>query len=123
MTDDELASLMNLRVAMLTAASAETAYDPGQYEQDKETSRLSGHCAAAAHVIQQKFGGDIIAGRVDKVPHYWNLLPDGSEVDLTSDQFGGNGIDPITTGRKTPRRKTVNSRFKVFARRVDQFLH
>jgi hypothetical protein len=27
-----------------------------------------------------------------QVVHYWNKLPDGREIDFTSDQYGGDGI-------------------------------
>jgi hypothetical protein len=43
-------------------------------------------------VVQDWLGGEILAGEVlrDGVVvgvHYWNLLPDGVEVDLTGEQF------------------------------------
>lgn len=45
-----------------------------------------------ALVVQDLLGGDLILGevRVDEVRtgyHWWNRLPDGTEVDLTADQF------------------------------------
>ncbi len=45
-----------------------------------------------ALVVQDILGGDLVIAEVHvegaKVGHhYWNLLPDGSEVDLTGDQF------------------------------------
>jgi hypothetical protein len=45
-----------------------------------------------AFVVQDLLGGDLILGevQVDGVKtgnHYWNRLPDGSEVDFTADQF------------------------------------
>lgn len=47
---------------------------------------------STALVVQDFLGGDLILGEVHvegvKVGnHYWNWLPDGSEVDLTADQF------------------------------------
>jgi len=107
-------------MAMLAAAQPDTAYDLNQYEQRKEKSNLAGHCAAVAHVVQQQFGGDIIAGQVQGELHYWNRLPDGLEVDLSSDQFGGDGLNPLVTGRRVPTRKTVNPRFVKFAHRVGE---
>lgn len=67
-------------------------------------SPLAGYCGVVAQVVQGMFGGDIMAGRVDGVRHYWNRLPDGREVDLTSCQFGGDGVTPVTSGRKSPTR-------------------
>jgi mutator protein MutT len=49
-------------------------------------------CGPTALVVQDLLGGDLVLGEVwvdgRKVGHhYWNLLPDGVPVDLTSDQF------------------------------------
>jgi hypothetical protein len=49
-------------------------------------------CGVTALVVQDLLGGELILGevRVDGVKvghHYWNRLRDGSEVDLTADQF------------------------------------
>ena len=49
-------------------------------------------CGMTAFVVQDLLGGDLILGevQVDGVKtgnHYWNRLPDGSEVDFTADQF------------------------------------
>jgi hypothetical protein len=62
---------------------------------------LSGFCGAVACMIQGCFGGRIIAGRVKGYRHYWNRLPCGIEVDLTSCQFGGDGFTPMAKGRAT----------------------
>lgn len=45
-----------------------------------------------ALVVQDILGGDLIIAEVHEEGvqigyHYWNRLPDGSEVDLTADQF------------------------------------
>jgi len=87
---------------------------------------LTGHCGCVSHYIQDVYGGVVLSANVDmrvdmcvkKVRHMWNRLPDGEEVDLTSDQFGGNGYHPIAIGRKVKPRKTVNPRFELFANRV-----
>ena len=49
-------------------------------------------CGMTALVVQDILGGDLIIAQVhvDGVQighHYWNRLPDGSDVDLTGDQF------------------------------------
>jgi hypothetical protein len=49
-------------------------------------------CGMTALVVQDVLGGDLVLAEVQvegaKVGHhYWNVLPDGSEVDLTADQF------------------------------------
>jgi hypothetical protein len=45
-----------------------------------------------ALVVQDLLGGDLVVGEVfvDQAKvghHYWNRLPDGSDVDFTADQF------------------------------------
>jgi hypothetical protein len=49
-------------------------------------------CGMSALVVQDILGGDLILAEVHVDGarighHYWNRLPDGSEVDLTADQF------------------------------------
>jgi hypothetical protein len=46
-----------------------------------------GQCAPTALVVQDILGGKLLRGEVDGQSHYWNLLPDGTEVDLTREQF------------------------------------
>ena len=49
-------------------------------------------CGMTGLVVQNILGGALIIGEVHVGDvqvghHYWNRLPDGSEVDLTADQF------------------------------------
>lgn len=50
-----------------------------------------GQCAVTALVVQDFMGGQLLKAVIptgkDQISHYWNLLPDGKEVDLTSKQF------------------------------------
>jgi len=40
--------------------------------------------------------------------HYWNVLPDGTELDLTRDQFARNEvIQPPRILHRPPRRRTA----------------
>lgn len=105
-----------LREACLTAADAATSCNPDSYYCRK--SPLTGHCAAVAYMVQGMFGGEIVTGRVQGWQHYWNRLPDGTEVDLTSCQFGGDGYTPFKKGRKVKRNGLVPLRFLVFAAKV-----
>lgn len=110
------ATLNIIRKACLKVAAAETSCFPEHY--DKSISPLHGHCSAVATVVQACLGGEIVSGRVNGVAHYWSRLPDGSEVDLTSCQFGGNGMTPLKKGRKVKPRKLTAMRFLVFADKV-----
>lgn len=113
-----MSDLGRLREAMATAARSDTAYA----EYDPGISPLHGHCGAVAHLVQSKFGGEILSGTVDGQRHFWNRLPSGEEIDLTSDQFGGDGRSPLRPGAISPARKTTNLRFRVFAERVERVL-
>ena len=108
-----------IREAMLRSASPETSCNPNRYRRKRIKSPLYLHCAAAATVIQASFGGDIVTGKVKGITHYWNRLPDGTEVDFTSCQFGGDGFTPFKRGRKVRERKGPTAlRFLLFAQRV-----
>lgn len=56
-----------------------------------------GQCGATALVVREILGGDLVLGRVlaggrPAGHHYWNRLADGSEVDLTRDQFSPDEV-------------------------------
>lgn len=109
-----------LRRAMVRAAGPDTAHGDGYYDKSLRC-KLSGHCGAAAHLVQKRYGGDLVTGKVGADRHIWNRLPDGTEVDLTGSQYGGDGFHPVTKGKALPPRKTTNPRFKTFSDRVSLF--
>ena len=104
-----------LKEAMMNVASHETAY----LTYNPEKSRLHNHCGAVAWVIKQQYGGVLLGGKIDGISHIWNQLPDGTEIDLTSCQFGGDGYTPLTKGEKLPERTTINPKYKLFAKKLD----
>ena len=67
---------------------------------DPTHSVLQGHCAPVSVLVRRIYGGEIVGqtlavgltGYVET--HFWNRLPNGKEIDLTSDQFGGDGLYP-----------------------------
>lgn len=81
--------------AIRAAWSAETSFAD---DWDPEHPSV-GQCAVTALVIQDFFGGDLLRSEVGGVSHYWNRLPDGSEVDLTRDQFVRFVLDRATEVR------------------------
>lgn len=52
-----------------------------------------GQCAVTALLIQEIFGGDLLRAIVAGESHYWNRFPDGTELDLTRDQFDQFTLD------------------------------
>ena len=95
----------------MAIAAADTAYG-------KWSGGLHNHCGPVSYLVQKKFGGHIVSGKIKGESHLWNRLLDGKEIDLTSDQYGGNGISPIKRGRIMPSRHSVNKRFLKFEERV-----
>lgn len=67
------------------AWTKETAY-PGLQDQWTPDLPEKGQCAITALLIQENFGGFVVFNK--KYHHYWNILQDVGEVDLTKNQFG-----------------------------------
>lgn len=53
---------------------------------DAVNYKSTGQCVVTSLLIQELFGGDLLYS--DNPYHVWNKLPDGTELDLTVDQFG-----------------------------------
>jgi hypothetical protein len=84
-------SLELLRPLVRTAWGSDTCY-PNASEEWRPDNPARAQCGMTALVVQDLLGGDLILGEVHvdgaKVGnHYWNRLPDGTEIDLTADQF------------------------------------
>lgn len=79
---DVSTQLQPLRVAMEEVFSCSTAFGDCIPEHPS-----AGHCILASMVVQDLFGGRIVGGRVNDIPHYWNRFGK-TDVDITGDQFG-----------------------------------
>jgi hypothetical protein len=57
-----------------------------------------GQCGSTALVIHDLLGGELLIAEVLRSDgsrqgvHYWNLLPDGTELDLTREQFADDEV-------------------------------
>ena len=86
-----MVTIEELRAVLRTAWGADTCY-PDSRDPWRSDNPARDQCGMTALVVQDLVGGDLVLGEVHidgcKVGnHYWNRLADGSEVDLTGDQF------------------------------------
>jgi len=91
-----------LKKLLPTICDQKTSQDPIGWTQENP---LWGHCAVIALIVQDYFGGDLLRASLRLAPgsHYWNRLPDGTEVDRTARQFGDSYpilTDPIIRTRE-----------------------
>ncbi|BCJ71605.1 hypothetical protein CS0771_11490 [Catellatospora sp. IY07-71] len=96
-------TLSRLRPVVRDAWGPDTC-DPVDLADWRPENPSRGQCGVTALVVQDVLGGELMLGEVFESGarrgyHYWNRLPDGTEVDLTRDQFrpgetvtGGVGV-------------------------------
>lgn len=89
----------SLAASLTCAWSRQTSADPERWAPDNPAW---GQCAVTALVVQDEVGGELLRTTVDGLSHYWNRLPDGSEVDLTREQFpkGAKHSQVVTKDRE-----------------------
>jgi hypothetical protein len=109
-------TLRALREACLAVAREQRACYPEASGLTR--SPLDEHCSVVAALVRAVFGGDFVTGRINGARHYWNRLPDGQEVDLTSCQFGGDGFSPLKRGRKVKPPELIHPLVILFAELV-----
>ena len=76
----------NIYRCIKKAFSKDTCHPSYKNKWSKENP-TAGQCAVAALVVQSELHGKIARTMVNGSSHYFNILPDGKIVDLTSDQF------------------------------------
>jgi ADP-ribose pyrophosphatase YjhB (NUDIX family) len=85
-------TLPELEQALRAAWSLWTA-DPADHDDWSGDDPASGQCASTALIVHDTLGGALLMAHVrhaDGSPagfHYFNRLPDGTELDLTAEQF------------------------------------
>lgn len=99
-----------------------TSYDSDGWK--KSPYKSFGQCYVTARTVNRVFEWEIIHIRVPGkgIDHYWNRMPDGREVDFTSDQFGGDGIHKVDDWEGSLVRrdyKTVNQRLRRYLKVVE----
>jgi hypothetical protein len=79
--------------AAIRAAWALDTCDPVDVDDWSEANPSRGQCGSTALTIHDLLGGELLIAEVLRTDgshqgvHYWNLLPDGTETDLTREQF------------------------------------
>lgn len=86
-------------------------------------------CAITSLVVQDFFGGDLLRCLMTNGDsHYWNRLPNGSEVDFTEDQFDYITDQPIKRDFVIRAREYVLSfpetvvRYNLLKNRIEQLI-
>lgn len=121
----------HLATAIHSAWSEATAGSDGDWS---PTNPSAGHCDVTSLVIRSHVGGDLKLSQVFRdgalsEHHYWNVLPDGTECDLTVDQFDGNEtfgpatlLDAEFFDAAGPMRPELVERLEQFSAAVDDAL-
>lgn len=125
-------TLDQVKAAIVDSWDEETAYD-GIIS---PTNRARNQCVPTALVVQSFFGGDLqkLVTEFNRQPesHYRNILPDGTTVDLTRDQYPINqrliisevnlhGYDTVRD--KMLAEKDTKRRYEILLKRVNAILH
>ncbi len=86
MIDQELTAAIEAAWSQVTAAGDNLW---------SESNPAAGHCDVTSLIVRESVGGDLRMAQVFRggelsEHHYWNVLPDGTELDLTKAQFDGS---------------------------------
>jgi hypothetical protein len=112
-----------LTKAITESWSRETSDDPLGWSY---SNPARGQCAVTALIVQDFFGGDLLRANINLTPHYWNLLPNRCELDLTKGQFKEIAISgaPIKSTRQSVLSfSTTRLNYKRLRKRVLATLH
>lgn len=116
-------TLGDLKEALEDSWSADTAFNRKKWDPENPASQ---HCWVTAMVVQRFVGGKIKAIRLeDGDDHWWNVLPDGTEIDFTKIQFLKGFVCPpgkIVDGRAAFRNPWNYKRFKILEEKVEEYL-
>lgn len=120
-----MVTLVDLKEALVKSWSTDTA--AGDWTPDCPSLN---QCAVTALIVQDYFGGDMLRCKMtDGDSHYWNRLQDGSEEDLTADQFSYIKPQALKDNFIVRTREYVLSfpntvvRYDILKTRVQKILH
>lgn len=123
-------TIEELKEALRKSWSAETSSDPKKWTPENPAW---GQCAVTACIAQDYFGGNLIRAAVHEPgcsSHYWNELSDGTEIDLTKDQFSENFnafikrhcLQELKTREYVLSYPDTVKRYNLLKQRVEKFL-
>ncbi len=84
--------------AAIRAAWALDTCDPVDADDWSAANPSRGQCGPTALTVHDLLGGELLIAEVLRTDgsrqgvHYWNLLPDGTEIDLTREQFASSEV-------------------------------
>jgi hypothetical protein len=111
-------TIKTFREKCVSSWDKDTAY-PGSLKYNPLNSESRGQCYVTALAVMMSFGGKLVRGITHEETHYWNKFTGGIEIDLTSDQFGGNGIHPVSASEiKEVSPNFDNKRFLMLWNRI-----
>jgi len=94
----------------------------------KSTSFVSGsegsrgQCYVTALLVRTLYGGKVYHGHIKfndiNEHHFWNEV-DGVLIDLTSDQYGGDGLTPVIFGQEYT--KPLNFKNKRYLKLLEKY--
>ena len=125
-------SLQTIINALQLAWSADTAYDPNDWN---EENRARGQCVVSSLVVQDYLSGELLRYSVDEgnlhETHYVNRLDSGVIIDTTASQYKqpvNMRIKPIhledfkSIREKRLADESTRKRYEILKSRVDYFL-
>lgn len=116
----------SLRELFVKAWSADTCYPKSKDQWSLENPTL-GQCAVTALVINDLFGGEIVCNT--QYHHYFNILEDGTEIDLTREQWKDaviEGHEPSTRDyvlfSDRARQVQTLERYQILRRNIERLI-
>jgi len=110
----ESVDIENLRGLFLNAWDSDTSFPANKDKWTRENPSF-GHCAVTALIVNDFFGGLILYNK--KHHHYWNVISDGTIIDLTKDQWAKEIQDEIAMSEY----EQSNREYILFSERAREF--
>ncbi|MEP1125767.1 MAG: hypothetical protein ABJH68_17950 [Ilumatobacter sp.] len=121
-------TLAEIEAAIRAACGTDTC-SPDDLDAWSLDNPTRGHCAVAALVVHDLFGGDLLGAEVHRggvhIGHHWWNRVHGIDIDLTLEQFDHDEIvlDPTVHERPAGGGPRYEDQYQVFRRRVEGLLH